>query len=93
VVATLALGICVNTMVFTLVDAALFKPVALPRVAVNNRDLAKDSGGMTLLVSASDPIVFAAVSLALTAVGLFACWLPARKAAGLNPVQPIRHEL
>jgi putative ABC transport system permease protein len=43
-------------------------------------------------VSASDPMVFAAVSLMLTAVGLFACWLPARKAAALNPVQAIRHE-
>jgi hypothetical protein len=45
-----------------------------------------------LHLSASDPMVFAAVSLMLTAVGLFACWLPARKAAALNPVQAIRHE-
>jgi predicted permease len=42
--------------------------------------------------SASDPVVFASVSLVLTTVGLLACWLPARKAAGLNPVQAIRHE-
>jgi putative ABC transport system permease protein len=50
------------------------------------------SGLPFLRVSASDPIVFVAVSLMLTAVGLFACWLPARKAAALNPVQAIRHE-
>jgi ABC-type antimicrobial peptide transport system permease subunit len=45
-----------------------------------------------LRVPASDPVVFAAVSLVLSAVGVFACWLPARKAAALNPVQAIRHE-
>jgi predicted permease len=45
-----------------------------------------------LRISASDPMVFIAVSLVLTGVGLFACWLPARRAAALNPVQAIRHE-
>ena len=45
-----------------------------------------------LSFSASDPVIFVAVSLILTTVGMFACWLPARKAAALNPVQAIRHE-
>ncbi|HEY3455709.1 MAG TPA: FtsX-like permease family protein, partial [Bryobacteraceae bacterium] len=43
-------------------------------------------------VSATDPAVFVTVSLLLAAVGLFACWLPARRAAGLNPVNAIREE-
>jgi putative ABC transport system permease protein len=42
-------------------------------------------------VPATDPIVFA-VSLLLASVGVFACWLPARRAAALNPVNAIRHE-
>jgi predicted permease len=42
--------------------------------------------------SPSDPVVFIAVASILTAVGLFACWLPARKAAGLDPVKAIRYE-
>jgi ABC-type antimicrobial peptide transport system permease subunit len=43
-------------------------------------------------VSATDPAVFLTVSLLLAGVGLFACWLPARRAAGLNPVNAIREE-
>jgi predicted permease len=43
-------------------------------------------------VSPSDPLVFAAVSGLLTVVGLFACWLPAKRAAALDPVKAIRYE-
>jgi putative ABC transport system permease protein len=43
-------------------------------------------------VSPSDPAVFVAVASVLVAVGLFACWLPARKAAALDPVKAIRVE-
>jgi predicted permease len=43
-------------------------------------------------VSPQDPIVFAAVSAVLIVVGVFACWLPARKAAALDPVKAIRYE-
>jgi putative ABC transport system permease protein len=43
-------------------------------------------------VSASDPVVIVAVSVVLSAVGIFACWLPARKAAALDPVKAIRYE-
>jgi putative ABC transport system permease protein len=43
-------------------------------------------------VSASDPGVYLSVAAVLVVVGVFACWLPARKAAALNPVQAIRYE-
>jgi predicted permease len=40
----------------------------------------------------SDPLVFIVVAALLTTVGLFACWLPARRAASLDPVKAIRYE-
>jgi predicted permease len=43
-------------------------------------------------VSPTDPVVFIAVASALAVVGLVACWLPARRAAHLDPVQAIRYE-
>jgi ABC-type antimicrobial peptide transport system permease subunit len=40
----------------------------------------------------ADPFVIFAVALTLASVGVFACWLPARRAAGLDPVKAIRYE-
>jgi putative ABC transport system permease protein len=43
-------------------------------------------------ISTTDPLMFAALSFLLILVGLFACWLPARRAAALDPVKAIRYE-
>jgi predicted permease len=43
-------------------------------------------------VSPTDPAVFLAVAAVLAFVGMVACWIPARRAAGLDPVQAIRYE-
>jgi predicted permease len=43
-------------------------------------------------VSPSDPAVFLVVAFVLATVGLVACWLPARRAAALDPVKAIRYE-
>ena len=43
-------------------------------------------------VSPRDPITFAIVAIALATAGLLACWIPARRAARLNPVRALRYE-
>jgi ABC-type lipoprotein release transport system permease subunit len=41
---------------------------------------------------ASDPLAIVVLTVALLAVGIFACWLPARRAASLEPMQALRSD-
>jgi putative ABC transport system permease protein len=43
-------------------------------------------------IKPNDPATFAAVSLILASVALLACYLPARRAAALDPMLSLRHE-
>ncbi len=50
------------------------------------------SGEFLIGVSPQDPLVFGVVTVMLVAVGLLACWLPARRAARINPTEALRTE-
>jgi putative ABC transport system permease protein len=41
-------------------------------------------------VTPRDPLVFAATTLGLLMIALLACWLPARRAAKMSPLQALR---
>jgi putative ABC transport system permease protein len=47
---------------------------------------------MLFQVSPHDPVAFAISASVLVAVSALACWIPARRAAGVNPLEAIRYE-
>jgi putative ABC transport system permease protein len=43
-------------------------------------------------ISVTDPVTFAGVAIVLAAVALMACWIPARRAMRIEPMEALRYE-
>ncbi len=54
--------------------------------------LSRVIAGLLFGISPLDPLAFVGVSLFLASVALLACWLPARRAAKVDPIIALKHE-
>ncbi len=49
-------------------------------------------GSFLMGISGTDPVTYVSVTAVLMVIGITACYVPARRAAGLDPTEALRHE-
>jgi len=85
-----AAGADIRTMVFR--QSAVVAVAGVAVGLVGALALTRLMGAILFDVSTRDPITFVAAPLLLLAVLAFATWLPARRAARVNPIDALRAE-
>jgi putative ABC transport system permease protein len=89
----LALGASTRGILWLVIKQGM-KPVALGLLIGLAAAMTLTRVAQSLLfgISATDPLTFAANALLFLGVGLLACWLPARRAAKVDPMVALRYE-
>jgi ABC-type antimicrobial peptide transport system permease subunit len=81
-----------QVLALTLVRGARLAALGLAVGVLGALAVTRALGAVLVGVGATDPVTFGAVALALAAVAGVASYLPARRAAAVNPVEAIRGE-
>lgn len=96
----LALDIGVNSAMFSLVNAFLLNPLPFDNldritaigIIIGLMGLASLMKGVLFGVNGIEWATFTAVTLLLACVSLLACYIPARRAAKVDPLVALRYE-
>jgi ABC-type antimicrobial peptide transport system permease subunit len=73
-------------------DGAKFSVVGLLIGVIGAAPITQFMKGLLFGVTSTDPVSFIAVAILLIAVALLACYLPARRAARVDPIVALRYE-
>jgi putative ABC transport system permease protein len=89
----MAMGACVGSILRTVLCHGLkLTAIGLSLGLCGSLAVSRSIDSYLFGISAQDPVTLAVVAAVLTATALLACWIPARRAAKVDPMMALRHE-